>query len=68
MQCFMRRNQLRSITSSEMKSKEIEVAKTGTEDNAADAFTKVVPGARDHVHYAIKDVDVHILTLDYYLH
>ncbi|GJW03747.1 retrovirus-related pol polyprotein from transposon TNT 1-94 [Tanacetum coccineum] len=28
-----------------MKSKEIEVAKIGTKDNAADAFTKVVPGA-----------------------
>ncbi|GJZ38671.1 hypothetical protein Tco_0585234 [Tanacetum coccineum] len=29
-----------------VESKKIEVAKTGTEDNAADAFTKVVPGVK----------------------
>ncbi|GJW02682.1 hypothetical protein Tco_1561538 [Tanacetum coccineum] len=29
-----------------VKSKEIEVAKIGTKDNAADAFTKVVPGPK----------------------
>nr|GEU33819.1 retrovirus-related Pol polyprotein from transposon TNT 1-94 [Tanacetum cinerariifolium] len=29
-----------------MESKEIEVAKIGTKDNAADAFTKVVPGPK----------------------
>ncbi|GKF24614.1 retrovirus-related pol polyprotein from transposon TNT 1-94, partial [Tanacetum coccineum] len=29
-----------------VESKEIEVAKIGTKDNAADAFTKVVPGPK----------------------
>ncbi|GKC05712.1 hypothetical protein Tco_0997322, partial [Tanacetum coccineum] len=36
----------RSITGEIIESKEIKVAKTGTKDNAADAFTKVVPGLK----------------------
>ncbi|GJX46763.1 retrovirus-related pol polyprotein LINE-1 [Tanacetum coccineum] len=38
-------NKGRSIIGEIVESKEIEVAKIGTKDNAADAFTKVVPGA-----------------------
>ncbi|GJV68730.1 retrovirus-related pol polyprotein from transposon TNT 1-94 [Tanacetum coccineum] len=44
LQCFMRGRSVRHHFIREIvKSKEIEVPKIGTKDNAADAFTKVVP-------------------------